>query len=330
MSVTPDKYGEYGLTEKKLVDMLRKMIEIRRFEEKVEELFLVKGVLSGPSHLYYGQEAVAVGVISALKEDDPIVSTYRGHGHAIARGVPMRAIMAELFGRREGTCKGLGGSMHAAISLDKNIPLATAIVGSGIPIAVGMAFAIMYANKANVVASFFGDGAVNTGSFHEGMNLAGIWKLPVIFVCENNLYSEFTRIDRTLAGGSIASRASSYGMDGLVVDGNDVLAVYTIVFKLREHVARGKPVLIECKTYRRKGHGVYDKALYRPKEEVQDWLKKDPIDRLAKRLVKEGIIDDKELKEIDEQVKEEVNDAVNFIDKSQPLSLEEAKNFVYV
>ncbi len=288
--VPAEKYSASGLSREDFLWLLRKMCEMRKFEERVERLFF-EGQLIGPCHLYLGQEAVAAGIIRALDGEDFIISTYRGHGHAIARGVPFEALMAELFGRRTGTCKGLGGSMHSAMSVERNILLASAIVGGGMPIAVGVGLALQYRKQKRIVAVFFGDGAVNTGAFHEALNLAAVWRLPVLFVCENNFYAFSVPHKKSFAGESIAARASSYGIKSYLVDGNDVVAVYTSGKAAAAYIRSGDgPAFIECRTYRKKGHGVYDKAEYRPQNEVQEWLKKDPIERFANNLMQLGII----------------------------------------
>lgn len=328
--VPAEDYVEIGLERGELLRMLRKMLEIRRFEERVEKLFL-QGLLIGPSHFYLGEEAVAVGVTSALSKDDVVISTYRGHGHAIARGVPIDALMAELFGKKTGTCKGLSGSMHAATSVEHGIPIATAIVGSGIPIAVGVGLAISYRKEKRAVAVFFGDGAANTGAFHEGLNLAAVWKLPVIFVCENNFYAEFTAHKDSFAGESIAARGACYGVKSFQVYGNDVIAVYKAVKEALEHVKSGKgPAFLECRTYRKKGHGVYDTAWYRPKEEVEEWMRRDPIDNFAAKLKKLGYLTDEEFEEMDSEIEKALDEAVEKAEEAPVLPFEELWKLVYV
>jgi len=323
-------YKKLGISDEKLVLFLKKMLLIRRFEERVEKLFF-DGKLIGPSHLYLGQEAVAVGVVEALRGDDMIVSTYRGHGHALARGVPPERVMAELFGKATGTCKGLGGSMHVAISVEHNIPLATAIVGSGIPIAVGIALALKQRREDRIAVVFFGDGAVNTGAFHEGLNLASLWKLPVLFVCENNQYAEFTSISRSFAGESIAARASGYGIEAYQVDGNDVVAVYSTARQACEKIREEhSPVFMECRTYRMKGHGVYDTAWYRPREEVESWMKKEPLSRFVEKLKTNNVIGDRELEEMEAEISKVLDRAVDEAEKAPILPFEDLKNFVYV
>jgi len=313
------------------IEILRKMLLIRIFEEKVEELFLVKGMLIGPAHLYLGQEAIAVGICSNLKKEDIVITTYRGHGHAIAKGVSIKKIMAELFGKKTGTCKGLGGSMHVAIDVENGILYATAIVGSGIPIAAGIALANKYQGKNLVTVCFFGDGAVNTGAFHEGLNIAALWKLPVIFVCENNLYAMSTHISRSLSSKSIAERASSYNMDVFIVDGNDVLSVYKLARELVEKVRNGiGPFFIEARTYKMKGHGVYDPALYRDKEEVKRWLERDPIKLFKEKLIKENIITEREFENLRSEIVKEVEESIDFAIKSDYLDFNELYNLVWV
>jgi len=273
-----------SLTKEKLVEMYRKMLEIRFFEEKVFELY-AQNLVPGTIHLYAGEEAVAVGVCSNLRKDDYITSTHRGHGHCIAKGAELKRVMAEILGKKTGYCKGKGGSMHIA-DFSKGMLGATAVVGGGIPIAVGAGLSIKLRDTNQVVACFFGEGASNQGTFHESINMAALWKLPVIFVCENNLYAMGTRQSRAMAIENVADRAIAYGIPGEVVDGNDVLAVYEVAWKAVERARKGEgPTLIECKTYRHKGHSRIDPAKYRPKEEVEEWLAKDPIKRFKERLL---------------------------------------------
>jgi len=299
------------LDRERLLRFLRKMLEIRIFEERVEALYR-EGKVAGPAHLYIGQEAVAVGVLEALRPEDVVLSTYRGHGHGLARGVPMEAVMGEILGKSVGTCKGLGGSMHAPISVRHNLPMATAIVGSGLPIAVGVALGLKYRGKDSLAAVFFGDGAVNTGAFHESLNLAAVWGLPVLFVCENNLYAMTTAISRTFAGESIAARASSYGIKTYTAMGNDVVEVYKTAHEAAEHIRAGKgPAFIECRTYRQRGHGGYDMGVwYRPAEERELWFSRDPIDLLYSRLRELGYADEKLRASLEEEVGRMVEAAV--------------------
>lgn len=329
--IEPSRYGELGISREDLVGMWRTMMLIRRFEERVVKLFEEKRLV-GASHLYIGMEAVATGVMRALDKDDYVVSTYRGHGHALARGIPPRLVMAELFGRATGTNKGLGGSMHVSMYPELGIMMTTAIVGSGIPVAAGLGYAIKYRGEKRVVAAFFGDGAVNTGAFHEGANMIGVWRLPVILVCENNLYGMGGRVDRVTAGSrdlSVIHRALAYGIDGIVVDGLDPVAVYVAARRAVEKARRGEPVFVEARTYRFLGHNLRDPQRYRSREEVEDWRKRDAILRLTRVLIDNGYASEQELGEIEEKILEEVEESVRFAQESPFLSFEELYNFIY-
>lgn len=329
-SVPVEDYERHALTKQSLAQMLREMIRIRRFEEKVEELFLVKGVLVGPSHLYLGQEATAVGVCTALRDTDVIVSTYRCHGHALAKKVPARLVMAELFGKAGGTCKGLGGSMHASIYPPSGSWYATAIVGSGVPIAAGIGLGFKHEKSGRIATVFFGDGATNTGAFHEGTNLTALWKLPVVLVCENNFYAMSTRVDRSIAGGSIAERVAAYGIPSVIVNGNDVLAVYMAAREAAERARHeGGPTFLECRTYKLKGHGVYDKGDYRPEREVREWLNLDPIAMFLGQLIRAGLLREEEVRAIEDEVRNEVEEAVEFAQSSPVLPVDQLAKYVY-
>jgi pyruvate dehydrogenase E1 component alpha subunit len=317
-----------NLSKEKHVEMLRKMLEIRFFEEKVFELY-AQNLVPGTIHLYAGEEAVAVGVCSNLRQDDYITSTHRGHGHCIAKGADLKRTMAEILGKKTGYCKGKGGSMHIA---DFSIGMlgATAVVGAGIPIAVGAGLSIKLRRTDQVVACFFGEGASNQGTFHEGINMASIWKLPVIFVCENNLYAMGTRQSIVMNIENIADRAVAYGIPGGVVDGNDVFAVYEAAEKAVERARKGEgPTLIECKTYRHKGHSRVDPARYRPKEEVEEWLAKDPIKRFKEKLIHARILNKAEIQHIEREVSVEIEEAVKFAIESPFPEPEEALEDVY-
>jgi len=312
----------------KLLEMYRQMLTIRFFEEKVFELY-GQNLVPGTIHLYAGEEAVAVGVCANLRKDDYITSTHRGHGHCIAKGARLDKTMAEILGRKTGYCKGKGGSMHIA---DFSIGMlgATAVVGAGIPIAAGAGLSIKLRGTDQVVACFFGEGASNQGTFHEGINLAAVWSLPVVFVCENNLYAMGTRQSKVMAIENIADRAVAYGIPGVAVDGNDVLAVYEAAQMAVERARRGQgSTLIECKTYRQKGHSRFDPALYRPKEEVKTWMKKDPIMRLQTRLMEMGAITETEVQNIVQEVKKTVDEATKFALESPFPEPEEALDDVY-
>ncbi|MCS7124950.1 MAG: pyruvate dehydrogenase (acetyl-transferring) E1 component subunit alpha [Candidatus Bathyarchaeota archaeon] len=304
------------------------MVKIRLFEEKVFELY-AQNLVPGTIHLYTGQEAVAVGVCSALRRDDYITSTHRGHGHCIAKGADVKRVMAEILGKRTGYCKGKGGSMHIA---DFSVGMlgATAVVGAGIPIAAGAGLSIKLRKTDQVVACFFGDGASNQGTFHEGINMAAIWSLPVIFVCENNLYAMGTRQSMVMRVESVAERASAYGIPGVVADGNDVLAVYDATLKAAERARKGEgPTLIECKTYRHRGHSRVDPAKYRPKEEVEAWLARDPIKRFREKLLELNVLTEVEIQQIDREVAAEIEEAVQYAMESPYPAPEEALEDVY-
>ncbi len=281
------------LTSAERVELYRTMVEIREFEEQVQRSYL-EGLVHGTTHLCNGHEAVSAGVAKALRPDDYLSYTYRGHGHCLARGMDAEAAFAELFGRETGVCGGLGGSMHLT-DIDKGLIGAFGIVGAGLPVAVGAALSAQLAGKEQVCVCFFGDGATNIGAFHEAMNLAQVWKLPVIFVCENNLYGEFTRIDHTTPYEDLVIRARGYAMEAVLVDGNDVEAVYAATAPA---VARarggGGPTFIECKTYRHRGHSRTDPAKYRDPAEVEAWLKRDPLLLHRKVLADDGLLGDQE------------------------------------
>ncbi len=309
------------------MQMYRDMVRIRKFEEKVYLLFL-EGKVLGTIHQYQGQEAVAVGVCSALRRDDCITSTHRPHGHCIAKGVALDSMMAELFGRATGCCKAKGGSMHMGHASVGAIP-AIAIVAGGVTLAAGMGLAYKLQHSDRVAACFFGDGAVNEGAFHEGVNLAAIKKLPVVFVCENNFYAASTPMQLTTLVG-IAERAAAYGIPGVVVDGNDVAAVYqaTVTAVARARSGEG-PTLIECQTYRIVGHSRGDPGAYRPKEEVELWKQKDPIARLRRSLIADGAAAENEIAAIEAEADREIETAVAFAEASPPPQPEDALLHVY-
>lgn len=303
------------LTKELLLDMYTKMNKIRKFEEKVGELF-AQGKVLGFVHLYIGEEATAVGVCENLTDKDYITSTHRGHGHLIAKGGDLKFMMAELFGKVTGYCKGKGGSMHIA-DVQKGILGANGIVGGGLPIAVGAGLSAKLRGTDQVAVCFFGDGASNQGTFHEALNMASIWKLPVVFVCENNLYGISMRQDKHQAIADVSERAMAYGFPGLTVDGNDVLAVYEAAGEAVKRARDGGgPTLIECKTYRWRGHFEGDPTLYRPKEEVEEWMAKDPISRLSRYILDNNIATEEELKEIERNIEKEVEKAVMFAEES--------------
>ncbi len=312
----------------KLLEMYRQMLTIRFFEEKVFELY-GQNLVPGTIHLYAGEEAIAVGVCANLRKDDYITSTHRGHGHCIAKGAKLDKTMAEILGRKTGYCKGKGGSMHIA---DFSIGMlgATAVVGAGIPIAAGAGLSIKLRGTDQVVACFFGDGASNQGTFHEAINLAAVWSLPVLFVCENNLYAMGTRQSRVMLIENIADRAKAYGISGIAVDGNDVVAVFEGAKEAVERARQGEgPTLMECKTYRHKGHSRFDPAAYRTKQEVDAWLKKDPIATFQTRLVDMGILSEASVEQLVQDCRKAVDDATTFALESAFPEPEEALEDVY-
>lgn len=293
------------------VTLLREMLRIRRFEEKCVELYSL-GKIHGFLHLYIGEEAVAVGAMQALTPADRIVSTYREHGHALARGVPMDQLMAEMYGKANGCSRGRGGSMHL-FDISRRFYGGYAIVGGGLPIAVGLALADKMQNLPNITACFFGDGAVAEGEFHESMNLAALWKLPVLFICENNLYAMGTALERHQAQTDIALKAAGYGVPAAAVDGMDVNAVETATRAAIERLRAGDgPYLLECRTYRFRAHSMYDPELYRSKEEVEKWKGRCPIVTLEGRLRSEGQFSNTLRTEMETAIAQEIEKAVAF------------------
>jgi len=303
------------------------MYLIRTFEERAEELYM-EGKIWGTFHLYVGEEAVAVGACYALRADDYITSTHRGHGHCIAKGADVKRMMAELLARDTGYCHGLGGSMHIA-DVEKGNLGATGIVGSGIPIATGAALGCKLQKNDKVVLCFFGDGAANTGAFHESVNMAAIFNLPVVFICENNMYAMSFPAQKAFALPDIAERAKGYGIPGVSIDGNNVLEVYETAQIAVERARQGEgPTFIEARTYRWKGHSKSDRQAYRTKEEVREWMNKDPIKFLEKHL-REETVREEELENIKKQVEREIEEAINFALESPEPTLEEARRMVY-
>ncbi|OJW13166.1 MAG: hypothetical protein BGO49_20025 [Planctomycetales bacterium 71-10] len=297
--------------------MYERMVLIREFEEGVKFLFL-EGSMPGTIHQCQGQEATAVGVCSALRPDDFITSTFRGHGHALAKGLTVEEVLFELYGATTGCCRGKGGSMHVG-DMGKGMVPGIAIVGGGIPLAAGMGLAFKMRGEPHVVACFFGDGAVAEGAFHEGVNLAAIWDLPVVFVCENNLYGASTRIDQVMRAKTVAERAASYGMRGETVDGNDVLAVHEATLRAAEECRAGKgPVLLELLTYRRTGHSRRDACAYQPQDERDAWFQRDPLDRFARVLMDRGLIDEAGVADVRARAEEQFREAVAAA-KRQPM-----------
>jgi TPP-dependent pyruvate/acetoin dehydrogenase alpha subunit len=299
-----------------LAEMYRRMVLIRRFEEKVNELFL-RGIMPGTIHLSLGQEATTVGACLALRDDDFITLTHRGHGQALAKGVTSKSLMAELFGKVTGCCRGKGGSLHVG-DVSKGALPAIAIVGASSPIATGMAFAFKRHETGQIVLNFFGDGTVNKGDWHEAMNLAAIWKLPVIFLCENNLWGVSTHISDVTAIDVLADRAAAYGMPGKTIYGNDPIVVYDTIREAAERTRGGAgPILIESLTYRRGGHKRDDPATYRPDEEVEAWLSRDPIPDFRERLLADERFDEARIAGLEAGVEAELEDATEFAIESE-------------
>jgi 2-oxoisovalerate dehydrogenase E1 component len=297
------------LPRERLIDWLYQMLLIRAFEETVEQLYAA-GKMHGTMHLSIGQEAVAVGAIAPLRPEDYITSTHRGHGHAIAKGQDLRSMLAELLGKETGVCRGRGGSMHLA-DLERGNLGANGIVAGGIPIAVGAGLSIRMQGQDRVVLCFFGDGAANHGNFHEGLNMAAIWRLPVVFLCENNQYAMSMPLRQAMAAPRVADRAAAYGIPGETVDGMDVVAVYRAVRSAVERARRGEgPALIEAITYRYKGHSKSDRQVYRTKDEVQAWMARDPIARLREALIARGWLSEAEAAALEERARQAVADAL--------------------
>lgn len=311
-----------------LTEMYRRMTLVREFELRaIEERR--GGLIPGFIHSCVGQEATAVGACLALSPEDVITSTHRGHGHLIGKGGDPKFMMAELAARSPGYCSGRGGSLHIA-DFSIGILGANGIVGGGIPMATGAALGFQMRKEKRVALAFFGDGASNEGSFHEAANQAGVWKLPVIFFCENNLYGEGTAIRRCTPIDDLAIRADSYGFPGVIVDGNDILAVYEAVRAAKERALHGDgPTFIEAKTYRYRGHYEGDPQVYRTQEELQEWQKKDPIERFKKNLIESGLVDDGDLEELQGSVIMQLDEAVNFAAAAEKPSPEDAMAGVY-
>ena len=309
--------------------LLRQMLRIRRFEERCAELYSA-GKIRGFLHLYIGEEAVAVGVMSVLTPDDAIVATYREHGHALARGIGAGPLMAEMYGKEQGCSRGRGGSMHVFDAASRFYG-GNAIVGGGLPLAAGLALADAYLDRRDrVTACFFGDGAVAEGEFHESMNLAALWRLPVFFVCENNLYAMGTRIDRALAQTDVAARSRSYGIEAETVDAMDVAAVRDAAARAVTAIkAGGGPRFLECRTYRFRAHSMFDAELYRDKAEVEEWKKRDPIALWQRRLESEGAIDQASAAALDAAVQDEVAAAVAFAEAGTWEPVEQLSRDVY-
>lgn len=314
--------------EQKL-DMLYDMLLIRRFEEKVEKLFQ-EGKIHGTMHLCIGQEATAVGACVPLTKEDKITSNHRGHGHSIAKGTGINGMMAELLGKETGYCKGKGGSMHIA-DLDVGNLGANGIVAAGLPLGTGAALASKMKNAGYVVLCFFGDGATNEGAFHEALNLASIWDLPMVFFCENNLYGMSGSIKEMVNVEHISERAKAYGIPGVTIDGNDVIEVANTTAEAVERARNGEgPTLIEAETYRWRGHSRSDARKYRSREEEKEWRKnRDPIELFKNRLIEENVLTEEKYAEIEKQVEKEIEEAVKFAEESAEPSLDTLTADIY-
>jgi pyruvate dehydrogenase E1 component alpha subunit len=317
------------MDEVQLLDLYRRMVLIRRFEEKTAEMYS-RGKITGFCHLYAGEEAVAVGAIAALYDKDYVVSTYREHGHCLAKGASPRAVMAELFGKATGLSRGHGGSMHL---FDPNLRFmgGYAIVGGGLPIAAGLGLAIRYRDEPEVVCCFFGDGALPQGAFHESLNLASLWKLPVVFICENNFYGMGTMVQNAICQEELYRFAEPYKMPGVRVDGMNVLDVYRAATEAAARAREGDgPSLIEAVTYRFRGHSMSDPAEYRSRREERIWQERDPIKNLKRKLLHENRLTEARLGEIDQEVTDVIEDAVKFAEESPEPGIETLGKYVYV
>lgn len=309
------------------LSLYRQMLRVRRFEERCVELYSA-GHVRGFLHLYIGQEAVAAGVIPQLRDDDPIFATYREHAHAIVRGVPMRDVMAEMFGKVEGCSRGRGGSMHL-FDVSRHLYGGNAIVGASLPQAVGMALATHLKGEDAVTVCFFGEGAMAEGEFHESMNLAALWQLPILFLCENNLYAMGTALARSESEVNLAVKASSYEVPAWSVDGMDVLAVAEAAQRAVALVRdSGSPVFLEARTFRFRGHSMFDPDRYRESEEIDQWRHRDPLPNLGDRLVAEGAASTDVLDHLEVEIQEEIDDAVNFAHAGHEETIDELTRFV--
>jgi len=319
-----------GLSREQLVSMFEEMLLIRRFEEKAAEEYTL-GKIGGFMHLYIGQEALGVGAISTLRKEDKVISHYREHGQAISKGVPPKQVMAELFGRITGCSKGKGGSMHM---YDEEVGMlgGYAIVGAQIVLACGLGLAAKYQNQDHLIMCFFGDGAVDEGAFHEGLNLAALWKLPIVYICENNQYSMGMSVKKAWSVPDLKDRAAGHGMPYEQVDGMDLIAVHEACKRATERARKGEgPTLLECMTYRFRGHSMADPARYRPRDEEERWKSsQDPISLFLEKLREAKMIRDDEVKAIEDRVDQTVQEAVEFADNSPEPPLEELYTDVMV
>ncbi|NNF00111.1 MAG: pyruvate dehydrogenase (acetyl-transferring) E1 component subunit alpha [Pyrinomonadaceae bacterium] len=313
---------------KRKQEIFRQMLFIRRFEEKAVELYS-SGKIRGFLHLYIGEEAVAVGVMQSLTPEDRIVATYREHGHALARGVPPGAIMAEMYGKSNGCSRGRGGSMHL-FDASKNFYGGNAIVGGGLPMAVGLALADKMQRNSSITVCFFGEGAVAEGEFHESMNLAALWQLPVLFICENNLYAMGTALARSHSQTDIAKKAEGYGIDSAAIDGMNVKEVEESAKSSIDFVrTKSEPFLLEARTYRFRAHSMYDPELYRSKDEVEEWKERCPIASFQKELLQESTISKDEISQVEKEIESEIASAVAYAEAGKWEPIEDLLKDVY-
>lgn len=327
--MTNEAGSKLHITRENAQRLLRSMLRIRVFEDKCAELYTQEKI-RGFLHLYVGQEAIAVGVLDNLTPEDAVLATYREHGHALARGIPMDKVMAEMYGKVEGTSRGRGGSMHIFDAATRFCG-GNAIVGGGLPLAVGMALADKMQGLNRVTACFFGEGATAEGEFHESLNLAALWKLPVLFVCENNLYAMGTALSRSESQTDICVKAASYDLPAVAVDGMDVIAVEAAARKATDAIRAGDgPYFLECRTYRFRAHSMFDAQLYRDKAEIEEWKKKGPILRFSKFLVDSGLLHDDELAAMEAEISTEVDAAVTFAEAGNWEPVAELERFVLV
>ena len=316
-------------SKEQLLNFYEKMFLIRRFEERVKFLFL-EGSMPGTIHQCQGQEATAVGMCSALNIDDYITSTHRPHGHALAKGLSCKELLAELYGKITGCCKGKGGSMHVG-NMGKGMVPAIAIVGGGIPLATGIGLAFKMKKTKQVAVCFFGDGASSEGAFHEGVNMAAIWNLPVVYACENNLYGASTHIGKVTRLGEVAGKAAAYGITSKKVDGNDVLAVYEAAQEAVKACRNGEgPVLLELETYRITGHSRRDPCAYQPKEERKHWNDNEPIKRFSTEILKRDDIAQKDIDAIENKIENMITEAIEYAQNEPEPTLDELETDVYV
>ena len=328
MMVSPADSSQSPVERDHALMLLREMVRIRRFEEKCAELYSAAKI-RGFLHLYIGEEAVAVGAMQALEADDAIVATYREHGHALVRGVSAASIMAEMYGKQEGCSRGRGGSMHLFDAATR-FHGGNAIVGGGLPLAVGLALADKMQGRPRVTACFFGEGAVAEGEFHECMNLAELWKLPVLFCCENNLYAMGTALKRSESEIDLCLKATSYEMPAWPVDGMDVIACEEATRRAVTAVrSGGGPCFLEFRTYRFRAHSMFDPQLYRDKQEVEEWKKRDPVSTFQARLREQGLLNDEDLKRIEDDVAAEIVKAIEFAEAGTWEPVEDLTRFVY-